>query len=210
MGEQRQPESGHLRSLILSAVMGFVLGVLAKVADQSPIPGLGDLGTYLGVWIVIITAVAVTSPSRSVAALRSSLLMASMVLGYYLAAYLYFRVTPLLDITVWGLAAITGVPALAAMLWSSRGDGWSAAFAVALPVGLLAAEAFGFRFYPGLHPAPLVFDLIALSALLWLLPHDSAARLKAAVAALPVAVVGYWAMTIGFGYGAGLLLRAVG
>ncbi len=141
VGEQQPSQPVPLQGLLLSALAGLALGALAKMADQSSLPGLGDVGTYVGAWIVVITAAAVTAPSRPMAALRAILVMVAMVAACYTATYLYFAVIPPRDIAVWGTAALTGVPAIAALVWPARASGWSASAAVALPVGLLAAEA---------------------------------------------------------------------
>lgn len=205
--EQGQTRSSRLRGLLSVVAAGIVLGALAKAADQSTVPGLGDIGTHLGWWVVVVTVAAVSSPSRSAAALRASLLMIAMVVAYYGATYLYFRLIPPFDIALWGLMAVTAVPVLAALVWPSRETSWSAAAACALPIGLLAAEAFSFRFHPQLRAAPLAFDLIAIAVLMWMLPPDTVTRLRVAVLAIPIAVVGYWVMSVGLGYGAGLLAR---
>ena len=197
--------------MVLSALLGLALGVLAKVADQSPVPGLGDVGTFMGVWIAVVTVIAVSAPSRIVAVMRAALTMIGMVAAYYAAAYLYFRVIPLLDIAVWSIAALTGVPALAALVWPARATGWSASVAVALPVGLLVAEALSLRHYVGmgLHVAPFAFDALAALSLLWLLPSSRAQRLRSGVLAVPVALVGMWLLTVAFGYAAGVLMRGI-
>lgn len=211
MQGQSSSQPSSRRALLLAVIVGLALGVLAKVADQSPVPGIGDVGTHLGVWIVVITATAVTAPSRGSAAARSSLLMIAMVAAYYTTAYLYFKVIPLLDIVVWSIGALTGVPALAALVWPGRQVGWASSAAAALPIGLLAAEAATFRHYigMGLHIAPFAFDLFAALALLWLLPSNWDHRLRSGLLALPVAAVGTWVMTVGFGFAAGLLMRGI-
>lgn len=211
MQEQRTSHFASRRALLLAGIVGLALGALAKVADQSPVPGIGDVGTHLGVWVVVITAASVTAPSRAAAAARSALLMIAMVAGYYTAAYLYFRVIPVLDIVVWSTGALTGVPALAALVWPARHSGWASSIAAAIPVGLLAAEALTFRHYigMGLHIAPFAFDLLAALALLWLLPSTWRNRLRSGFLALPVAIVGMWAITVGFSHAAGLLMRAL-
>jgi hypothetical protein len=190
-------------------LVGLLLGALAKVADQSPIPGLGDIGTHLGLWIVVLTVTSVSASSRLEAALRCTMLMLGMVAAYYVAAYISFHVAPTLDIAVWGILALTAVPALAVLLWPARAGGWSAVLAVALPVGLLVAETLMFRHVVALHPAPFVFDIVAAATLLWVLPRDGAQRLRAGLLAVPMALLGGWVLSVGFGLSAGLLMRAV-
>lgn len=209
--DQRPSRSASAQGMVFSALLGLALGVLAKVADQSPVPGLGDVGTYLGAWVVVVTMIAVRAPSRVMAAMRAALALIGMVVAYYVTAYLYFRVIPLLDIAVWSIAALTAVPALAAFMWPARATGWPAAVGVALPVGLLVAEAWSLRHYVGmgLHIAPFVFDVLAALLLLVLLPSSQAQRLRSGALAVPVALVGVWLLTVAFGYAAGVLLRGI-
>lgn len=209
VGEQRHPRSIRPLGLLLAVLVGLSLGALAKLADQSPVLGLGDVGTHLGLWIVVVTVTSVSACSRLEAALRCTVLMLGMVAAYYVAAYLYFRVIPLLDIAVWGIVALTAVPVLAVLLWPARAGGWSAALAVALSVGLLLAEALMFRHVVSLHPAPFGFDIVAAATLFWVLPRDGAQRLRAGLLAVPVTLLGGWVLSVGFGLSAGLLMRAV-
>lgn len=207
--EEQRSRLTHLTGLLLAVFVGLALGALAKIVDQSPFHELGQIGTQLGLWVLVLTITSVTAPSRLIAALRSSLLMTAMVFAYYAATYFYFRVIPPLDIVVWGLLAVTGVPLVAMLLQPARGEGWSAAFATALPVGLLAAEAFGFRYRLTLYAASLAFDLVALVLLLWVLPRNKAMRIKSAALALPLAFVGHWMMTDAFGILVGYLRRGL-
>lgn len=211
MRERRSSYSAPERALLVAGLIGLALGVLAKVADQSPVAGIGDIGTHLGVWIVVITAASVTAPSREAAAMRSALLMVAMVVAYYIATYLYFRAIPVLDIAVWGVTALVGVPALAALVWPARQMVRASSMAAALPIGLLAAETLTFRHYVGMgmHIAPFAFDLSAALVLLWLLPPSWSHRLRSALLALPVAVVGALVITVGFSHAAGWLMRAI-
>ena len=208
--EEQRSRSTHLTGLLLAVVAGLALGALAKIADQSSIHELSQIGTQLGLWVVVLTITSVTAPSRPMAALRGTLLMTAMVFAYYAATYLYFRVISPLDIVVWGLLAVTGVPVIAMLLQPARGDGLPAALATALPVGLLAAEAFGFRYRVTLYAAPLVFDSVALALLLWVLPRNNAMRIKAAALAVPFGFLGHWMMTDGFGIVVGYLRRGFG
>ncbi len=209
--EQQPSPFGGWRGLAVSTLAGAGLGAAAKYADQSTLPYLGDIGTYFGFWVLVVTVVGTTSPSRPTAVVRASLAMASMVAAYYVATYVYFGVVPVRDLVVWGTVALTGVPSLAAIVWPARRKGWDAAVALAVPVGLLVAEALTLRHYlvRGLHLGPLAFDLVAAVLLLWLLPPTWAQRLRSAVMVLPVALVGAWVISIGFGYAAGFLMRAV-
>lgn len=211
MDRQQPSQPAPLQGFLLAALAGLALGALAKMADQSSVPGLGDIGTRMGVWIAVVTVTAVTAPTRRVASVRSALMMVSMVAAYYTGTYLYFRVVTPLDIAVWGIVALTGVPALAALVWSARSSGWSASASAALPVGLLAAEAWTLRHYVsmGLHIGPFVFDVVAALLLLLLLPSTHAQRLRTGVLVVPVAIMGMWLLSVGFSCAAGVLMRAV-
>lgn len=140
---------GATRSLLALVSGGLGVGALVKLADESPLAnqlGLNDLGTYLGLWVVVVVVLAAWSPSRWLAALRVSAFLLAMVAAYYGVTQLLFGFVPLLLWLAWTTAALTAAPLLASIVWhaQARPATWLGAFGVALHNGakrLLAVVA---------------------------------------------------------------------
>lgn len=184
-------EAPAWRAAGVSLLVGGLLGVFAKLADESAIAnqlGLNDLGTYLGLWVVLVAALAAWSPSRRQAALRVALFLLAMVAAYYAVTWLLFGVLPVGLVLAWAAVALLAAPVFAMLVWPARQTGWPAALGAALPVGLLLWEAYSLRLRLPLHLVQFVFDLAAALALVVLLPRDGEQRLRALLLTLPVAI----------------------
>lgn len=192
----------------LAPAGGAILGAAAKLADESGIPGVGDLGSYFGLWIVIASLTAAWSPSRWMAALRVGALMFAMVLSYYTITLLRFGHFPTSYFITWAAAAVLVAPLFAVLTWSARAQGWMPAIAAALPIGLLLAEAYSFRWVLSLHPAPFVFDIAAAALLLVVLAKGWSQRARVLVLVPLVVMAGVGALRA-LPYAAGVL-RAFG
>jgi hypothetical protein len=180
-----------------SLLGGGLIGVLAKLADESALAnqlGLNDLGTYLGLWVVLVAAIAAWSPSRRQAALRVALFLLAMVAAYYAVTWLLFGVLPVGLVLAWAAIALLGAPVFAVLAWPARQTGWAAALGAALPVGLLVWEAYSLRLQLPRYLVQFVFDLAAAVALVVVLPQDGEQRLRALLLTLPVAI----AANVGF------------
>lgn len=163
---------------------GGLAGSAAKLADETAWTndvGLNDLGTYLGLWVVLVTLVAVWSPTRRQGVLRVVLFLLAMVLAYYATSVLVFGFTSLRFLVAWSAIAVTLAPVFAALVWPARQHGWHAAFAVALAAGLLLAEAYGLRLNLLLHVTQFGFDLLAAGVLVATLPPTWEQRWRALV-----------------------------
>jgi hypothetical protein len=165
-------------AFVAALLGGFVFGALAKLADESTIPGASDIGTYFGLWITLVTVIAAWSHSWIAAVVRAVTFLVAMVVSYYVSTLLLFGFFPMRLILAWAALTFILAPPFAALTWHSRGAGWISALATALPVGLLLYEAFSFRWVLPLHAAQFVFDILSAMVLLLILPRDSAQRLR--------------------------------
>lgn len=185
------------RAAALLPLGGGLLGVFAKLADESALAnqlGLNDLGTYLGLWVVLVAMLAAWSPSRRQAALRVALFLLGMVAAYYAVTWLLFGVLPVVLVLAWAAVALLGAPVFAALAWPARQTGWPAALGAALPVGLLLWEAYSLRLQLPRYLVQVVFDLAAALALVILLPRGGEQRLGTLLLTPPVAI----ATNVGF------------
>jgi hypothetical protein len=165
-------------SLAAALAGGTLFGAAAKFADTSAITGLGDLGTYLGVWVLLATLIAAWSPSRHLAALRVGPFMIAMVITYYLVTWWLFSAFPLRYFLAWAAAAVLLAPLFAVAVSLSRRTGWLPAAAAALPIALLLAEAFTFRWVLPRYWIQVLFDVAAAVMLFALLPRSGEQRLR--------------------------------
>ena len=157
---------------------GAVFGAAAKFADTSTITGVGDLGTYFGLWVLLATLIAAWSPSWHLAALRVGSFMVAMVLTYYLATWWLFSGFPMRYFLAWMSAALLLAPLYAILVWPARQQGWLPALSAALAIGLLLAEAFSFRWVLSRYWMQVLFDVTAAAVLLIVLPRSGGQRLR--------------------------------
>jgi len=176
-------------TLVAACVGGALLGVVAKLADLSAVTGLADLGTYLGLWVLLATLIAAWSPTAWVAAIRVGICMLAMVTAYYAVTWWRLGVFPVRYYLAWSGVAVFVAPPFALLASRSRQQGWLPAIAAALPIGLLLAEAYSFRWGLPRYLAQVVFNLAAASLLLLVLPQTGAQRVRVAVLILPAGLV---------------------
>jgi hypothetical protein len=146
-----------------------VAGVLAKLADLAPgvLGWLGDLGSALGPWVVLVVLVARRASSRSRAAIDAAALLCASLVGYYVTYRAIDGNVDGLVVVFWMLGALTAGPLLAVVVRvAGRGDLWGAA-AAAVPAGLLLGEAISAS-SPDLAERWLIsaFDVVAAVVLL--------------------------------------------
>ncbi|NTV17386.1 MAG: hypothetical protein HGB09_08090 [Chlorobiaceae bacterium] len=150
--------------------------MLAKFADHSYIRTLKDLGTYMGLWVLIVTILAVRSTSKSNAIVRTLTFLFGMLVSYYVMTQYYYGLDRLGYILSWALIALFFTPPFALIVWHSKGDGWRAAACAATPVALTIAEALSWRLTS--HPAQIVFDLAFALLLMLLLTSNRTQRVR--------------------------------
>ena len=195
-------------SLVAAFVGGAAMGIAAKLADQSGIAGVSDLGTYFGLWIVVATLIAAWSRSRQLAALRVGAFMLAMVAAYYLVTLWLFAIFPVSQFLTWGAAAVLLTPLFAVLTWPSRQQGWLPAFAAALPIGMLLAEAYSFRWVLPNHLFQFMLDIGSAAMLFAVLPRSGAQRVRVLAVTPPAFLVAIGFMDL-LPYVAGAL-RGVG
>jgi hypothetical protein len=145
-------------------LLGLILGFVAKAADGISI--IGDIGTYLGVWVFVATMVAAFSKSHFLAALNTLLLFLALLAAYYAYGQIALGFFPRSYFAGWLFIALLS-PVGGVVVWFSRGKGRLAIISAALPIALLITEGYP-AYYT--YQAPLVFDLCCAVALLIMLP----------------------------------------
>src|SRR5690625_6075631 len=83
-------------SVLFSCIFGFASGLIAKILDSPLIPNelsfLGLIGSNLGVWIFILSLVAVYSYTPKLAATRVFVFLISMLFSYYIYTALFLNI----------------------------------------------------------------------------------------------------------------------
>ena len=128
---------------VVTLALGIVFGVVAKAVDNISI--LGELGTRLGIWIVIATLIAAYSPSATTAAIKTFIFFAAMLSAYYLYTLMFHDFFPRQYAIAWGVFAILS-PIAGFVVWYGKGNGWIAAICSAFPVALVIAESYSFYY----------------------------------------------------------------
>ena len=104
--------------------------------------------------------------------------MCAMVVAYYLTTQRLFGALPLPYFLAWMGVAVLLAPLFALLVWPARRRGWPAAASAALPLGILLAEAFSFRWVLPLHLFQFVFDVGMALLLLVVLPRNGTQRIR--------------------------------
>ena len=202
------PEQGrHLPVGWMVPVMigaGFLAGFLAKLADKWD-PMSADLASHLGLWVVLIAVIARLSPTRTSAAIWCAAFFVAMTIAYYGTAAFLFGNTAKVFATFWLVASLTATPLVAAVVQGTKMPGWRGALAIALPAGLLVAEALRLLVRVGLAEwVQIAFDLVAASAIVAVWARGATARLQV-VALLAGTTASGFALARGVGLGFRLL-----
>jgi hypothetical protein len=122
------------------AAAGLVLGAAAKAADTLG-PALGDLTTYPAVWMLLVTAIAVTAPSSRRAALEVAITMLPVCLAYDAMAVAVYGYGLDRWAMIWIVASVTLAPAAAwflATAWLHSAS--TAGLAIGAAAGTILAE----------------------------------------------------------------------
>lgn len=149
---------------VFVALLGLILGYVAKATDSSSI--IGDIGTNLGVWIFVGTLVVTFSFTPFAAALNLPVFLLSMLAAYYVYGSLVLGFFPEAYFIGWLILSLIS-PIGGFIIWFSRGKGWPAIISAALPTAILLAEG-----YPAFYTfqIPFIFDLLFAAILLIMLP----------------------------------------
>ena len=168
------------------------MGAVAKYADESGLPGVGMIGTYFGVWLVVVAVIGALSHSWRRAVLCAVTFLLAMIAAYYVSQMLLFGFFSTRLLLAWAAAALFLAPPFAALAWHARGSGWHAAVGAALPVGLLLSEAYSLRWRLDVnedYKILFVFDSVCAVALLLILPRNRAQWVRV-LALTPVIMLG--------------------
>lgn len=135
-------------SVIFSFLLGLTSGVIAKILDSTFFPNelsvLGLIGSSLGIWIFILTLVAVFSHTPKLASIRVFVFLIAMLFSYYLYTFFILNLFPIKFIIFWSVAAILSmIPAY--IIWFSRTETLLSSFIIALPISVIAWE--GYKYY---------------------------------------------------------------
>ncbi|WP_062049310.1 hypothetical protein [Bacillus sp. JCM 19034] len=88
---------------------------------------------------MLATLIAFWSKRPIYVALNVFFIFFGILLAYYLYSQLLFGFFPTYYFLRWGAIALAS-PIAAYIVWFSKGEGWSAAFCAALPIGLLLTQ----------------------------------------------------------------------
>jgi hypothetical protein len=187
--------------LALITAGGALAGIAAKIADESPITGMADLGTSPTVWVLALAVIARFAPTPVHAAIRAAAFFIAMCIGYYAWTSLklgYPGSGPLL--VGWLALAVTVVPIGAAVIrWSCDRSGAVAAVVLAGAGGIALADPRVRQLWyaatgdlPSDFPLRPIQGVVAIAAALvitlWL-PRHHATRAWAGALLLPMTFV---------------------
>lgn len=193
------------------AVAGAASGILAKVADELPVDGIGAVGSSLTIWILALAIIARLAPAPASAAIRGTAFFVAMCVAYYAWTALvldYPGSGPLL--AAWLGLAVTIVPATAALLrWARDRSDLVAAVIVAAVAGVVATDPSLVQSWyvatgelPPTFPVSPVETLLTVATvaviILWV-PARRVTRLWAAVLLIPATVVAGWVLDVARG-----------
>ena len=144
----------------LVAVLGFALGFVAKATDSISI--LGDIGTHLGIWVLVASLIVAFSSAPVIAMINAPLFFLPMLASYYLYGHFVLGFFPKSYFIGWLIVSLLS-PLGGLAVWFSRGNGWVAYICAALPVSFLLAEGYP-AFYT--YRITLILDLFFAAVLL--------------------------------------------
>lgn len=178
-------------------VLGVVLGILAKMADESAITWAGDLGTHLAVWVLLVALIGRFASSPQVAAAQAAAFFVAVCTGYYGWSMLVLGFGSGREVVAWAGLAVTAVPvAAAAVRWATRATGPLPGTIMAGVAGLalsggavlqVVLSAIGLYPSEGVRPVQAAIDLVAALLIVVWLPQRAATRTWAAALLLPMA-----------------------
>lgn len=145
----------NYKELLISLLVGAILGVIAKYLDTVPYIDdsilhrvgnfLGDLFTRLGVWVFIAIIIALKARTLASAALNTLLFFTGMLLTYYLYSAYLFGFFPTKYFFAWGKIALLS-PILAILAHLGKHDQNLRNILPALPIGLITFLSLSFGF----------------------------------------------------------------
>jgi hypothetical protein len=181
--------------------LGTTCGVAAKVADESQVRWVGDLGTYPAAWVLALALIGWLAPTPGRAALRAGTFFVAMCLAYYAWASSMMGFPVAYDIWLWTGLAASAVPVLAAAVrWAGNRQGRLPGLILATVAALAVADGTVWQLWWawGGNGAPEGFPLRPFQALTnvtvalvvaGVLPRDHLTRVWAIVLLIPIAII---------------------
>jgi hypothetical protein len=131
------------RSIIFAAIIGFVLGLTAKLVDvpeiTSVLPIFDNLFGRFGIWIFSATLLSVFSSTLKHAAVKVFVFFVSMLITYYTYTILFLGFFPRTQIILWSIISLIS-PICAVVMWHAKENNGIANIIAALPIVALCAE----------------------------------------------------------------------
>lgn len=171
-----------MSKILMVFALGAFLGFLAKYLDSVSL--LGQIGTDLGLWILVATILAAWSRSPSAAAIHVFVFFLSMLIVYYTYSMVLFGFFPKYYFLAWGSIAMLS-PIGAYIVWYSRGNGWPAVLCASIPIAVLLVEGHSFLYTFSISSA---FDLLSAVLLLVIMPKSKLQRVRL----LPVLILMFY------------------
>lgn len=133
---------------ILFGLLGVCLGCLDQYASRS---SWIDFDTTIEFWLVVVTISAISSKSRLEAASRSTVLLISTVLAYYVMYYMNLGFLPAQYLGTWLIIALVA-SVYSYVIWGAGQRGRAAALLGSVPTAYLIKQ--GDSFLPDLFFNP--------------------------------------------------------
>ncbi len=129
-------------SVLLAIIIGMILGILAKLVDNPRVNQIFDgIGGRLGIWVFVATLLAVYARTPGLAATRVFAFFGSMLFTYYIYTIYFLHFFPKRQIIFWSLCALL-TPLCGFVVWFAHGEGLFADFCAAIPIAVIASEAY--------------------------------------------------------------------
>ena len=132
-------------SIIGSMLLGFTLGIIAKLLDENvryfSLFFLGYIGGQLSIWIVIASLLTVYSKTPLIASMKVFFFFMSMLVAYYTYTVLFLGFNPKSQIIFWGICGLIS-PLCAYILWQTKKTEKLSILITALPVSLILVEFY--------------------------------------------------------------------
>lgn len=171
-----------MKDYIISVIIGFSLGVLAKVVDF--IPGntlLGQLGlreimNNYGIFICTICYLEYNAKNIKLGFLHTATAMFSMIFSYYLIFFVLFKIWAYKYLLLWSIITLCSL-ILYLVITLRRKKGYIALVGILAPIILLGNEALRFINIDKFANFQVWINLIAIVVLFWKFPNSNRHRI---------------------------------
>jgi len=133
----------NIRILISPFIVGIALGITAKFADGREMlyyfPILADIMGRFGIWVWAAALIAIRSKTPLLAAVRSPVFFAGMLMAYYGYTVLFLGFFPKSQVILWGIVAMA-TPFCGFLIWHVHKKKHYANWIASLPFTLFFTE----------------------------------------------------------------------